>query len=413
MFLIRSDGNARIGAGHLMRCLTIAQELALLRGIEEICFLCADEESAALVRDNGFPCHVLGTDYRDMESELPQWEGLWRKLQSGNAASLAEMSGSLGEASVPEKESAFLEGISREVPAPKEASAFSEEASALTEGDFFPGRMAVRKYGAVILVDSYYVTDSYLAALGRMAYVVLMDDMGTHRYPADCVVNYNAPADYKAYRRLYQGSTVRLLIGSRYVPLRRQFTDEGAGGGAKPEQPVRDVLITTGGGDSENIAGKILDKIYSDAFSFHLVTGRFNPFFRELKELEGEHSNIHIHHDVKDMAGLMRRCQIALTAGGSTVYELAALGVPFICFSYAENQEALVEYVGSRQIAGSVGAWHRDQPKTLETIGRLFKELAADPGLRRSYSESERAMTDGKGAGRLAQEIADLARRPA
>ena len=413
MFLIRSDGNARIGAGHLMRCLTIAQELALLRGIEEICFLCADQESAALVRDNGFPCHVLGTDYRDMESELPQWEKLRRKLQSGMAASMAELPGSLGEASVPEKASAFLEGISREVPAPKEASAFSEEASVLKEGDIFSDRIAVREYGTVILVDSYYATDSYLAALGRMAYVALMDDRGAHRYPADCVVNYNAPADYKAYRRLYQGSPVRLLIGSRYVPLRRQFTDGGADGGAKPEQPVRDVLITTGGGDSENIAGKILDKIYSDAFSFHLVTGRFNPFFRELKELEREHGNIHIHHDVKDMAGLMRRCQIALTAGGSTVYELAALGVPFICFSYAENQEALVEYVGGRQIAGSAGAWHRDQPKTLETIGRLFKELAADPGLRRSYSESGRAMTDGKGAGRLAREIADLARKPA
>ncbi len=399
-----------------MRCLTIAQELALLRGIEEICFLCADEESAALVRDNGFRCYVLGTDYRDMESELPQWEELWGKLRPGREASVTRVSVSLGRGSAPEERAALKEEAVPEEGAVLETSeelACSEEISVLEEGDFFLGRTAVRECGTVILVDSYYVTDSYLAALGRMAYVILMDDMGHHCYPADCIVNYNAPADPEAYHRLYQGSPARLLIGSRYVPLRRQFTDGGAGDGAKPEQPVHDVLITTGGGDSENIAGRILDKIYSEAFSFHLVTGRFNPFFWELKELEREHGNVHIHHDVEDMAGLMRRCQIALTAGGSTIYELAALGVPFICFSYAENQEALVEYVGGSRIAGSAGAWHRDQPKTLEAIGRLFKELAADPGLRCAYSESERAMTDGKGAGRLAQEIADLARGPA
>ena len=45
MIYIRGDGNARIGAGHLMRCMTIAEELARLQGgREKICFVCADED---------------------------------------------------------------------------------------------------------------------------------------------------------------------------------------------------------------------------------------------------------------------------------------------------------------------------------------------------------------------------------
>lgn len=352
MVWIRCDGNARIGAGHMMRCMTVVGELALLRGSgEEIRFVCADEDSGALAEENGFESHVLGTDYRNMESELPWWEE----------------------------------------------------------------RLGKQEYEAerqVILVDSYFVTDAYLAALGRRAYVVLMDDMGTHRYPADCVVNYNAPADQEAYRELYRGSETELLVGSRYVPLRRQFYsyESAVHGGQEnllPEAPVRDVLITAGGGDSENIAGRILERLYSKEYSFHVVSGRFHPCFRELEAMGRAHDNICIHHDVKDMAALMRRCQAAVTAGGSTVYELAALGVPFICFSYAENQEALTEYVGRRRIGGFAGAWHKNREGTCEAVGRLFEELAADPLLRRSYSAAGREMTDGRGARRLACEIAE------
>lgn len=54
----------------------------------------------------------------------------------------------------------------------------------------------------------------------------------------------------------------------------------------------------------------------------------------------------------------MAQCQLAVTAGGTTIYELAVLGVPFVCFSYAENQEALTEWLGTQQIAGYAGAWH-------------------------------------------------------
>lgn len=368
MIYIRGDGNARIGAGHLMRCMTIAEELARLLGSrEKLCFVCADEDSGALVRENGFRSYVLGTDYRDMESELPLWRKLWERQQ-------AEGSG---------RDSGAADGFDRD------------------------NNIANGSNTDSVIVDSYYVTDDYLAALRENAYTVLMDDMGTHRYPVDCVINYNAPASLDTYRKLYQGSGTKLLIGSRYTPLRRQFRRAEE----IPEECIGHlpaVLITVGGGDLGNIAGKILKRIYRKNFSFHLVTGRYHPDFQRMQELEKAYNNIHIHHDVKDMAGLMRRCQIALTAGGSTVYELSALGIPFVCFSCAENQEALVDYIGSQQIAVSAGAWHREPEQTLERIGRLFEKLADTPKLREACRYGEMKLADGNGAQRLAEEILRL-----
>lgn len=339
MFLIRADGNAKIGAGHLMRCLTIGTELEKQGNGEELLFLCADEPSADLVRQHGFQTYVLGTDYRDMESELPVWE----KLLNERA----------------------------ELSAP------------------------------VILVDSYYVTDRYLDSLRRFGFVVLLDDMGTKRYPVDGIINYNAYADSEYYRELYRGTAVKLFIGSKFTPVREQFLY----GDYQVRSEVQSVLITTGGGDSENIAGKILKMLYDENLEYHLIVGQFNPHYRELKQLEGSRKNIYIHSNVTDMAGMMKASDLAITAGGSTVYELSALGVPFICFSYAENQEALTEYIGSLRVAGFAGAFHKSPERTLECIRILFGKLVTDENLRRQYSESEKRLIDGRGASRLAQAL--------
>lgn len=343
--MIRADGNAKTGAGHLMRCLTIGEELAAPGQEEEVLFVCADAQSAELVRRHGRNAVVLGTDYRDMESELPVWEKRLPEWKDG-----------------------------QEQPT------------------------GARGGHPVILVDSYYVTCRYLEALRRFGFVALMDDMGHKSWPADAVINYNAPAEMESYRRLYGGTGTALLIGSAYTPLRRQFRQQRY----EIRRKAETVLITTGGGDAENIAGKILHTIYDEALEFHLVAGQFNPHFQTLKRLEDTHGNIRIHSNVTDMAGLMAAADIAVTAGGSTVYELAALGVPFICFSYAENQEPLTEYIGANGTAGCAGAYHKAPEETLAQMAVLFRELVREEAKRRQYQESEKKLVDGQGAARLA-----------
>lgn len=355
MYIIRADGNAKIGAGHLMRCMTVADELALLEGNREcILFLCADEQSAALAAEHGFRAEVLGTDYRDLEAELPRWKECLRGLEEN------------------------ADGAQRKEP----------------------GRHGEN----VILADSYYVTDAYLDGLKKFGQVALLDDMGEHRFPADCVINYNAPADRAAYEKLYEDSGSRLVIGSEYVPVRPQFLNRRCQ--IRPE--VKKVLITTGGGDVDNIARRIFDKIEDEAKEYYLIIGQFNPHFGEMKELEERCQNLHILHHVTDMAGLMEACDIAVTAGGTTIYELAAVGVPFICFSYAENQEALTEYIGNKDIAGFAGAYHREPEQTLDRLEQLFQELCRDREKRLRFCGSEQAMIDGHGAERLAGVLKEL-----
>lgn len=339
MYVIRADGNARIGMGHLMRCLTIADAI---EEKEQVLFICADQKSAKFAAQNGYQARALGTDHGDMESELPVW---------------------------------------REI--------FQEERLKRERGE----------KGLVLLVDSYAVTDRYLESLRAYGRVVLLDDMARRAYPADAVVNYNAFAHIERYRELYQGRDTRCYVGSQYVPLRPQFL------GIRREVGnfVTDVLITAGGGDADNLAWKILQTIEDEKLRYHIISGRFHPYFAQWKDWALTHPNVSVYHDVKNMAALMLRCDLAITAGGTTIYELAYLGIPFVCFSCADNQEALTEYIGREGIAAYAGAFHKDKGGAFDRLEWCYRSLLGDMEMRKRYYCKEKEMIDGMGAHRLSK----------
>ncbi len=405
MYYFRADGNAKIGAGHLMRCLTIAGALAEKCGTtEEILFLCADEESAGLAERQGFRTRVLYTDYQKMETELPGLAEILEEKVSG--------------------------------PECMKADPFSAEPTRETAETFFEQKSdegtetALMKRHNILIVDSYYVTEAYLKAVGRFATVLLLDDMGERAWPVDGILNYNAFAEPEHYRSLYAAASKEPLygIGSSFVPLRSQFQNVPY----KVRERVQNVLITTGGGDSDNIAGQIWESLYQEDVAYHVVIGRFNPYFSWWEEKAAECSEklecpdagvmqdrkpgkaaacrLYLHTDVQDMAGLMAQCDLAVTAGGTTIYELAAVGVPFLCFSYAENQEALTEYIGRKQIAGYCGAWHKGKEAVLEAL-KTQMAVCRSKAVREHMSWEEKRMTDGGGASRCAELIRSCAGR--
>lgn len=346
MILIRADGGAKAGAGHLMRCLTVADAL---RGEPErpsagagILFVCADGESGDFVSARGYRALVLHTDSRDLEGELPAWEGL-----------LGELPGAPG----------------------------------------------------AILVDSYFVTEGYLKALGRFAPVALLDDMALKSWPADALINYNVYARKEMYVSGPGQGARRLFLGGDYIPVRPRFLEQPY----QVRDRVREILITVGGGDPENITGRILESLWDPAYEYHLVLGRYHPGSQALeREISGK-GNVALHRDVQDMAGLMARCDLAVTAGGTTVYELCALGLPFVCFSCAPNQEALTEYMGREGVGGFAGAYHKQPRETLSRMAGEVRALVRDPDRRRAGSQRGKALVDGRGARRIAGILRELA----
>lgn len=67
MIVFRADGNSKIGSGHIMRCLSIA-DAALSKG-EDCCFIMASDDFSEMIDSRGYKHYELGTDYSNLESE--------------------------------------------------------------------------------------------------------------------------------------------------------------------------------------------------------------------------------------------------------------------------------------------------------------------------------------------------------
>lgn len=365
MVVIRADANSKIGMGHVMRCLSVAD--ALLKRGEEVLFVTADDTPVPLLTKKGVPYRVLHTDYADMEAELPE---LWEVL--------------------------------RELP----------------QGAESPDATLVQK-NTSILVDSYYVTEKYLAALKKRITTIYMDDIYAFSYPVDMLINYNIYGEEMGYEKDVAFADTKLLLGAKYVPLREEFS-AGAGYGQSRKEfsegvenvtPAADggILITTGGSDSFNLAGQLLmEAMKYDALKekkYHVVSGSLNPHIGELQALAQKHENIHIHCNVTNMAELMAESEVALSAGGSTLYELCAMGVPVIAFSFAENQERLVQTFVKRGIAQYGGNYRTDGNKMIQNTIAGLETLLEDENLRTEYRKKARTLVDGKGAERIAEAL--------
>ena len=338
MYFFRADGNEKIGAGHIMRCLTVADALAEIVPKKEIMFLCSDSSSAGLSLSKGFQATVLNTDFKDMETEISVLKNL--PLIMGTSSN------------------------------------------------------------NIFIVDSYFVTNTYLTSLSKFGKVILFDDLGERKYPVQGIINYNISASIGDYEKLYSNSGTKLFIGPEFIPVRKEFTDHTF----KLNKKVSKILITAGGGDTDNITGQVLDAIYSPDLCFNLIVGQFNPHLQALKEKETL-GNVHIYSSVSNMAELICENDLVITAGGSTVYELAALKAPFICFSYAKNQEPLTEFIGSNKLSFYAGAYDKDSVGMLLKLKSAFDILLNDYPLRESISKGLSNLTDGLGAKRLANSI--------
>lgn len=373
MVVIRADANSKIGMGHVMRCLSVAD--ALLKRGEEVLFVTADDTPVPLLTKKGVPYRVLHTDYADMEAELP---GLLCILQE----------------------------LTQRAELPEEVLS----------------RMSSQRKDIAILVDSYYVTEKYLAALKKRITTIYMDDIYAFSYPVDMLINYNIYGEEMGYEKDAAFADTKLLLGANYVPLREEFSAEAGYGQSRKEflegvenvTPAADggILITTGGSDSFNLAGQLLmEAMKYDALKekeYHVVSGSLNPHIGELQDLAQKHENIHIHCNVTNMAELMAESKVALSAGGSTLYEFCAMGVPVIAFSFAENQERLVQTFVKRGIAQYGGNYRTDGNKMIQNTIAGLETLLENENLRAEYRKKARTLVDGKGADRIAEAIQAL-----
>lgn len=256
---------------------------------------------------------------------------------------------------------------------------------------------------SMVVVDGYLFTDNYQLQLKQAGLVVLFVDDNGHssHYYADWILNQNIHAQENLYdnREPY----TKLLLGPTYVLLRREFWPwRGRVHNIAPQ--ANHILITMGGSDPDNVTEGILHSITpiltDKGVHVKALVGGSNPHLESLMLFaDSVPDQLEILQNVHDMPALMAWADIAISAGGSTLWELALLGVPTCAYIIAENQRSSVETLAQ---VNAIVILSPDS-NTAATISTLRTDQFA----RAELSAKSQGKVDGYGVERVAMRLLD------
>ncbi|MEW6501184.1 MAG: UDP-2,4-diacetamido-2,4,6-trideoxy-beta-L-altropyranose hydrolase [Thermodesulfobacteriota bacterium] len=332
---IRADAGPAMGTGHVMRCLALAREWQRLGG--EVLFLSRIDVPALRERIVAEGFRLVSPD--DLASE------------NGEASSVAAW-------------------------------------------------LAAQGGKGWLALDGYHFGTDYqrrLRASGQRV-LVIDDDALLPEYCCDLLLNQNLHARELAYP---DAAAATLLLGPRYALLRREFR---GGHGEKEPQPAvaRKILLTMGGSDPANATPAILAALAEsgmDGLEVVALAGPANPHREHLAALAATLPfRCEVREAAAEMAPLMRWADAAIAAAGTTSYELAAMGLPFLAVVVADNQRRNAAGLAAHGIAGVLGEWGMIAPNEL-AVG--IASFLRDQGQRQAQAVAGRQLVDGLGASRV------------
>lgn len=336
--LVRADAGLDIGAGHVMRCLALAQAW----------------------RDRGGPVAFAVSSLPPPIEPLLAAEGI-------DLLRLGEPAGGAGDA-------------------------------------LRTAELAAAIGAAWVVVDGYGFGVAYRRALRQSGVrLLLIEDVEGERGEADVVLNPNAHAA-PLVSESAEGPP-RLLLGTAYAPLRREFR-RFRGWSRSIADPGARILVTMGGSDPDNAtltALQAIEQLGRPGLEVRVVVGPANPHRAVLaREAGAGRCDVRLEPPSMAMPDLMAWADLAVTAAGSTCWELAFMGVPMVTVVLAENQLRIAESLSAAGAAVSAGRAGALEPRALAAA---VDATVSSREIREQMSRRGRSLVDGLGAERVTEEL--------
>jgi len=294
--VFRTDSSHNIGTGHVMRCLSLADEIR--RNGTNISFICREGlgNLISYIENRGYEVHQLPGEI-DIEKD--------RKLTN------------------------------------KILSKYETKPDGL-------------------IIDHYDIDISYESSLrDRVKKIMVIDDLANREHDCDLLLDQNYSKNEDRYNGLVLGNCIQLL-GPEYAILRPQFQkargnlrkrDGGVNrilvfmGGSDPKNVTSKVL-------------RAIHMLERPDIVIDVVIGNLSPYHDEIKILTSKIPNTNCHHNVDNMAELMLSADLCIGAGGTTTWERCCVGLPTMTIILSENQKNISESLDKEGALINLGWYH-------------------------------------------------------
>ncbi|MFZ5981802.1 MAG: UDP-2,4-diacetamido-2,4,6-trideoxy-beta-L-altropyranose hydrolase [Candidatus Zixiibacteriota bacterium] len=357
--VVRTDSSLLIGTGHMMRCLTLAEELR--RNGVEVVFICREHPGNIIERAvlKGFKVHRLPLDddklMNDPDRSLyDRWRGVEKEYDAEQTRAVL---------SVPESDADWL------------------------------------------VVDHYGLDAAWEATMrSYVDGIMVIDDLANRRHDCDILLDQNL---YERLETRYDGlvpTGAHLLLGPEFVLLRDEFR-QARRNLKKRNGRVGRLLISFGGTDTGNDTMKALAMATLPDFrdlTFEIVVGQTNPQAEKIKKVCAGLPRTGYHRNIDNMAQLMAGTDLCVGAGGTSTWERCCLGLPTVTLAVAENQ---VEVARLSEKAGFARYLGMNHEVDVDDICQAVRELVSNPEKLRKMSTVGMELVDGRGADKVVKNI--------
>ncbi|MDB5764022.1 MAG: hypothetical protein JWQ21_3017 [Herminiimonas sp.] len=333
---IRTDASQEIGTGHVMRCLTLADEL-----------------------------RARGADIRFVCRQLPRSFARLIRAHGHDVAMLAPARHAIVGSGGNEPRHAHWLGTGWEQDAQDMLACLADE----EDWDW-------------IVVDHYAIDIRWESALRKSlgSKIMVIDDLADRMHDCDVLLDQN---HYRNGPTRYVGlvsPACRLLLGSGYVLLRREFIEARATLRQR-DGIIHRILIFLGGADPKNMTGRVTDllrKTISPQVRIDVVVGAVNPHLEDIEVLCAPYQNISLHIQAANMAELVAVADIAIGACGSATWERCYLGLPSLVLVMADNQRQAAQDLADMGVIVNLGDAENMTDRMLtDAVNRLMNDANA------------------------------------
>lgn len=322
--VIRVDSSVELGSGHLMRCLTLAGQLANVGAIVK--FVCSD---------------LPGAMFTTIEANGYQYKKI-------TGAGLSQSQQDDAKLTIKAINELFPEG-----------------------SDW-------------LVVDHYSLDALWEAQMRQQAKkIMVIDDLANRPHDCDLLLDQNYYRNYETrYVNLLPSKCITFL-GPGFVLFRPEFYAAKEINRVR-DGSVRRILVFFGASDATNQTQKVIESIpllNRPDIAFDIVVGASNPNKESIEKLCKELPNATFYCQVTNMAEMMINADLAIGAGGAAMWERCFLGLPAITVVCAHNQEQTTKDVAVLDVIDYLG-WTENLTK-INYANAIKRMLKSPDGVRK------------------------------
>lgn len=346
----RVDSSVEMGTGHVMRCLTLAEEL----------------------KEEGYNSVFITREHAGNLSRYISARGFHLMMLDAPSAGVQ----------------------------PNKSLRYHHWLGTTQREDALETLRKIENLGAIdlMVIDHYgidYRWESLIRMKGSIKRFLVIDDLANRKHDCDVLLDQNYYPDMEhRYKGLVNNDCI-LLLGPKYALLRKEF--KAARKNLKLRSGnIRRILVFFGGTDPTNETMKVLEAISRlkvDDVIFDVIVGTSNPNRDAVKEMTNTMHYVNFYCQVTNMAEFMVNADLAIGAGGSTTWERCYIGLPALTIDVAENQSEILEALHARGVLSHIGKSH---DVSVADFAHHFSDLLKNPDVIKHMSMNALELMSGE-----------------